>query len=105
MKYGAWTKWNERFVCCAKLIPGFLVAQAEKASVRIRPVDTSAPFARARTFQELSEIETQLGNHESRILQMNNSKETLSKRLLELTELKHVLKETATFFDEVGLLK
>ena len=80
---------------------GFLICQAEKSEVRLKPLETDLSFTRARSYQELTEIESQLGIHESRILQMNQSKETLNKRFLELTELKHVLKETAVFFDEV----
>ena len=80
------------------------MTQADKTHVRLKPIDPAAPFARARTYQELTEMESQLSVHESRVVQMNNSKETLNKRFLELTELKHVLKETAVFFDEVKLL-
>jgi V-type H+-transporting ATPase subunit a len=79
------------------------MTQADKTQVRLKAIDPAAPFARARTYQELTEMESQLAVHESRVVQMNNSKETLNKRFLELTELKHVLKETAVFFDEVRL--
>jgi V-type H+-transporting ATPase subunit a len=36
----------------------------------------------------------------SKLNQMNESYETLHKRYLELTELRHVLRETAVFFEE-----
>lgn len=58
-------------------------------------------YARSRTQQEIDELEERLNDHESRIQQMNTSLETLNKRYLELTELRHVLRETAIFFDEV----
>jgi hypothetical protein len=40
--------------------------------------------------------------HETRLQQMNSSYETLQKRYLELTESRHVLRETAIFFEEVS---
>jgi V-type H+-transporting ATPase subunit a len=92
-------RYSNQLITCQK---GFLIGQAEKSEVRLKPLETDLSFARARSYQELTEIESQLGLHESRILQMNQSKETLNKRYLELTELKHVLKETASFFDEVS---
>ena len=106
LRFVDWMKWNVNcvlYICkqCIYSILGFLKTQAEKAEVILKPIDLSAPVARARTHQEITDIESQLSLHEARILQMNNSKETLNKRFLELTELKHVLKETATFFDEV----
>ncbi|TPX51304.1 hypothetical protein SeMB42_g01972 [Synchytrium endobioticum] len=78
----------------------FLQAQLEKASLPIRPFTGSMYYARSRTQQEIDELEERLVEHEARVLQMNNSLETLNKRYLELTELRHVLRETAIFFEE-----
>ena len=35
--------------------------------------------------------------------EVNNNAETLKKNFLELTELKHILQKTQTFFDEVSM--
>ena len=78
----------------------FLKSESEKSSVVIKTLDKSFPIP-AKSFQELSEIESQLEIHEARLLQMIESKTTLSKRLLELTELLNVLKESSGFFVEV----
>jgi V-type H+-transporting ATPase subunit a len=77
----------------------FLKNEASKTRVSIKNLDASFPIP-SKSFQELVEIEVQLQNHEQRLLQMNESKVTLSKRLLELTELLSVLKETSGFFEE-----
>ncbi|KAI9343869.1 V-type ATPase, V0 complex, 116kDa subunit family [Zopfochytrium polystomum] len=77
----------------------FLHGQIQKAEI---PIKTSAvsSSARARTQQEIDDLEERLTDHESRIQQMITSQETLNKRFLELTELRHVLKETTIFFEE-----
>lgn len=54
---------------------------------------------RARTRQELDNLEERLSEHENRLLQMNLSYETMQRHYLELTELKHVLSGTAGFFE------
>ena len=69
--------------------------------VKVKELDKNFPIP-SKSFQELSEIENQLGIHQGRLIQMNESKVTLSKRLLELTELLNVLKETSGFFEEVN---
>lgn len=48
-------------------------------------------------------MEERLREHEVRILQMNNSHETLQRKYLQLTELRHVLRETAVFFEQVRM--
>ena len=52
----------------------------------------------------MDELDTKLAAHESRLLQMNESYETLSERLRELVEARHVLRETAVFFQQVRLV-
>ena len=39
---------------------------------------------------------------ENELKEVNNNAETLKKNFLELTELKHILQKTQTFFDEVS---
>jgi V-type H+-transporting ATPase subunit a len=75
--------------------------QAEKAGVYIRPGDPSAPYARTRSQVEIDQLDATLAELESRINQMNSSQESLNKRYLELTEMRHVLRETASFFQVV----
>ncbi|ORY48231.1 V0/A0 complex, 116-kDa subunit of ATPase [Rhizoclosmatium globosum] len=77
----------------------FLKSQVEKANIKIRSDPAVTAMSRARTHQEIDELEERLTEHESRIHQMNSSQETLNKRYLELTELRHVLKETNVFFE------
>ncbi|KAG0229756.1 H(+)-transporting V0 sector ATPase subunit a [Actinomortierella wolfii] len=78
----------------------FFTSQIEKAEIPIRHYQPNAYSSYARTRQELDDLEERLCEHENRLLQMNNSHETMQRRFLELTELKHVLRETADFYQE-----
>jgi V-type H+-transporting ATPase subunit a len=51
-----------------------------------------------RSQQEIDQLDATLNELEGRLVQMNNSQESLNKRFLELTETRHVLRETAAFF-------
>ena len=84
----------------------FLHAQTEKeGTIPIRSLDDSVPLltvgpSAART---LDELDVKLSEHESRLIQMNESHQTLSTRARELQEARHVLRETAQFFAKVCL--
>ncbi|KAI8600084.1 V-type ATPase, V0 complex, 116kDa subunit family [Dissophora ornata] len=80
----------------------FFTSQIEKAEIPIRSSIPSSYITRARSRQELDDLEERLSEHENRLLQMNNSHETMQRRYLELTELKHVLRETNDFFEEAA---
>lgn len=80
---------------------GFFTGQIEKADIHVRTAHPSAYQSLTRSRQELDDLEDRLSEHENRLLQMNNSHETMQRRYLELTELKHVLRETSDFFQEV----
>ncbi|KAF9347065.1 H(+)-transporting V0 sector ATPase subunit a [Mortierella sp. AD094] len=80
----------------------FFTSQIEKAEIPVRGSMPSSYLTRARSRQELDDLEERLSEHENRLLQMNNSHETMQRRFLELTELKHVLRETADFFEEAA---
>ncbi|KAG0300065.1 H(+)-transporting V0 sector ATPase subunit a [Linnemannia gamsii] len=80
----------------------FFTSQIEKAEIPVRTTLTNAYSSRARSRQELDDLEERLSEHENRLLQMNNSHETMQRRYLELTELKHVLRETSDFFREAA---
>ncbi|KAK0225032.1 V-type ATPase, V0 complex, 116kDa subunit family [Armillaria nabsnona] len=75
---------------------------AEKDVVPIRPLYDSAPLITVgpRAAQTLDELDVTLSEHESRLLKMNDSYRTLSTRTKELIEARHVLRETAVFFDK-----
>ncbi|RKP09745.1 V-type ATPase, V0 complex, 116kDa subunit family [Thamnocephalis sphaerospora] len=78
----------------------FLSAQIEKADISVRPLPQTAYLARSRSAQEVHELEMALNMHESRVLEMNSSYESLLRRSLELTEQRHVLERTAAFFEQ-----
>lgn len=75
----------------------------EKDVVPIRPLYDSAPLITVgpRAAQTIDELDVTLAEHEARLVQMNQSYETLSERTKELVEARHVLRETAVFFDKV----
>jgi hypothetical protein len=87
----------------------FLTTQTEKAggNIYITPLEelstTQMAFlARPRSQQEIEELDALLTEYDTKLLQLNASQESLHKRFLELSELKHVLRETAGFFELVG---
>ena len=83
----------------------FLRTQCTRTSIPIRPLSTqTSSYARTRSQQEIDELGQILNDYERKIQQMNTSQETLNKRYLELTELRHVLRETAVFFEEVRFI-
>ena len=79
--------------------------EKEKDAIAVRPLYDSAPLITVgpRAAQTMDELDVTLGEHESRLTQMNESYETLSERLRELVEARHVLRETAVFFQRVSL--
>lgn len=76
--------------------------EKEKDVIPIRPLYDSAPLITVgpRAAQTIDDLDVTLAEHESRLLQMNNSYKTLSERTTELIEARHVLRETAVFFDK-----
>ena len=77
--------------------------QYPTAPVPVRALGDSAPLASVgpRASQTRDELDVVLNEHESRLSQMNDSYNTLSTRQRELVEARHVLRETAVFFDRV----
>jgi len=75
----------------------------EKDVVPIRPLYESAPLVAVgpRAAQTIDELDTTLAEHELRLATMNESYQTLSERTKELIEARHVLRETAVFFNQV----
>lgn len=75
----------------------------EKDVVPIRPLYECAPLVTVgpRAAQTIDELDTTLAEHELRLATMNESYQTLSERTKELIEARHVLRETAVFFNQV----
>jgi V-type H+-transporting ATPase subunit a len=80
--------------------------ERERDPVPIRPLYDSAPLIAVgpRAAQTMDDLDVTLGEHESRLLDMNSAYEVLSERLAELIEARHVLLETAVFFRRVRVL-
>ena len=78
--------------------------EKEKDPVAIRPLYDSAPLVTVgpRAAQTIDELDVKLAEHEARLTQMNESYQLLSERLRELVEARHVLRETAVFFEKVS---
>ncbi|KAF8352234.1 V-type ATPase, V0 complex, 116kDa subunit family [Amanita rubescens] len=76
--------------------------EKEKDVVPIRPLYDSAPLITVgpRAARTMDELEIMLTEHESRLIKMNESYQTLSERTKELVEARHVLRETAVFFEK-----
>jgi len=80
----------------------FLQEQLEREAIPVRPRESAAAFlsheenTRGPMFME--ELAKRLQEHEERVTQMNHSHDALQKRLLELEESKHVVRETEVFF-------
>jgi V-type H+-transporting ATPase subunit a len=80
--------------------------QKEKDVVPTRPLYDSAPLVTVgpSAAHNIDELDVTLAEHETRLMQMNDSYKTLSERTRELVEARHVLRETAVFFEKVSLL-
>ncbi|KAF8321793.1 V0/A0 complex, 116-kDa subunit of ATPase [Clavulina sp. PMI_390] len=81
----------------------FFQSQIEKqGNIPVRPLHDSVPLLTVgpSAAQTLDELDVKLSEHESRLLQMNESFQTLSTRARELQEARHVLRETAQFFSK-----
>ncbi|KAI0345052.1 V0/A0 complex, 116-kDa subunit of ATPase [Trametopsis cervina] len=78
--------------------------EKEKEKIPIRPLYDSVPLVTVgpRAAQTLDELDTKLSEHESRLVRMNENYQVLSDRMKELVEARHVLRETAVFFDRAA---
>ncbi|KZT11102.1 V0/A0 complex, 116-kDa subunit of ATPase [Laetiporus sulphureus 93-53] len=84
----------------------FFTAQIEKEkdTVPVRPLYDSAPLLTVgpRVAQTMDELDTKLKEHEVRLIQMNDSYQLLCERMKEHEEARHVLRETAVFFERAA---
>ena len=80
--------------------------EKEKEALHVRSLFDSAPLITVgpRGPQAIDQLDTTLAEHEARLTQMNESYHTLSERTRELVEARHVLRETAVFFQKVRLV-
>lgn len=80
--------------------------EKEKDQIPIRPLYDSAPLLTVgpRAAQTMDELDLKLKEHEGRLIQMNDSYQLLCERTRELEEARHVLRETAVFFERVSRL-
>lgn len=82
----------------------FFQSQIEKeGNIPVRPLHDSVPLLTVgpSAAQTIDELDVKLSEHERRLVQMNDSYQTLSTRARELQEARHVLRETAQFFAKV----
>jgi V-type H+-transporting ATPase subunit a len=77
----------------------------EKDVVPVRPLEDSSPIITTgpRAAQTIDELDVTLTEHEARLTKMNENYQNLSERAKELIEARHVLRETAVFFDKACL--
>lgn len=81
----------------------FLTSKIQGDDIPVQPFAQTQYLLEGRSGpQILDELDSKLAEHEERVGQMQNSFETLSKRLMELEEARQVLRETASFFQEVS---
>lgn len=87
----------------------FFASQIEKEKdvIPIRSLYESAPLIAVgpRAAQTMDELDKTLAEHEQRLMNMNDSYQKLSERTKELVEARHVLRETAVFFEQVRSLR
>jgi len=79
-----------------------LETQVEKEKLEAKAIDETVPYGRVRSQKMVDELEATLNDYDARVTQMNTYQEGLNKRMLELTELRHVLREASGFFADVS---
>jgi V-type H+-transporting ATPase subunit a len=83
---------------CDTDLVGFLEAQIDSSGVRIRQL-TEPEYLLAPSAHELDMLDEATARFEERVAHLLESKETLEKRQAELIEFRHVVRETASFFN------
>ncbi|KAK7202901.1 V-type ATPase, V0 complex, 116kDa subunit family [Myxozyma melibiosi] len=77
----------------------FFNAQIEKASIKVKAVPGYADVTAAPHSNEIDQLALRTDELEERVNQLMESHERLTKKQVELTELRHVLIEAGAFFD------
>jgi V-type H+-transporting ATPase subunit a len=85
---------------------GFFETQIKKQKIRIRelPDDLDSSQTTAPSVHEIDVLRDTIQTNEQRLNSLLENKETLERRHAELIELRHVLRETAHFFEIVCTL-
>lgn len=78
----------------------FFGKQIDGAGIHLTPLDYGRLNVQAPTIQEIDDLADKSRHFEQRLTSLNESHETLQKRYVELVELRYVLRETGTFFDQ-----
>lgn len=94
-------KWNDGYVRSLFVISltlGFLETHIDASGIRIRQL-TEPEFTTAPSQHELDVLDEATARYEQRVAHLLESKDTLEKRHAELIEFRHVLRETASFFN------
>lgn len=81
----------------------FLLGKIEADGITVRPYADTKHLLQGRSLPQLvDELDPVLAEHEERVAQMSDNHELLLKRMAELQEARHVLRETASFFREAA---
>lgn len=78
----------------------FFGKQIESAGVTIKPLNYDVITTSAPSVREIDELAQRALHFEGRINSLNDSHDTLQKRYVELIELRYVLNDTGSFFDQ-----
>ena len=102
-------KWRDNFVSAYNTsvdVVGFFETQIKKQNILIRelPDDIDLSQTTAPSAHEIDVLEENTQTNEQRLNNLLEGKETLERRHAELIELRHVLRETANFFEIVYLV-
>lgn len=79
----------------------YLEKEIARSSMVIRETDENPEAPQPR---EMIDMEATLEKLETELREVNSNTEALRKNFLELTELKHILRKTQQFFEEVSTL-
>lgn len=83
-------------------LTGFLEKEIKKDGIPMLDIGDNPEAPQPR---EMIELEATLEKLENELKEINLNSESLKRTFLELTELRHILKKTQQFFDEVRNLK
>ncbi len=78
--------------------PGFLEKEIKRDDIPVLDVGDNPEAPQPR---EMIDLEVTFEKLENELKEVNNNAEALKKTFLELSELKHILKKTQQFFDQV----
>lgn len=65
-------------------------------------MQSDVPYSHIRSQAQIDSLEVTVGELEAKILQLNSATDGLTMKFLELTELRHTLREVQVFFSEAG---